>query len=371
MTQASASSWTALPRSPDPWSAAHTAIAPRPASADFTSSSNPGGLLSTASASQQASPYQLQWRIDPTASPSAQSGQNQDPNSAVTATPHTAHPGSQHPQYTQFSPPTPSTGKRKRQSSAVSSAWQGGRDGTSGKIRGRPPRDRSVVDGQFSTFPANPDQQQQERKGSGSQTRLSSAADQPQQQQPHPHSKQGPDIPAIAPKSPAASHPKPQVQISGITASGRKPSRLQLQVPTHEGGPVILAEPPQVLINGEATPEIETVHRDSGVSFPEEEEEDENHDDDEDEEGEEEDDEGFGYNDDDDDDDDYGGGGGTFLDHGPTTMAGGKDPTAEITPRTPEEARKWKRKAKILEKKLRDKDEELRGVKRRVLEAVM
>ena len=172
------------------------------------------------------------------------------------------------------------------------------------------------------------------------------------------------------------------MQISGVTASGRKPSRLQLQVPTHEGGPVTLAEPPQVLINGEATPEIETLHRDSGVSFPDE--EDEDHYDDEFDEAE--DVEAFDYDDDrvgggtfsDDDDDNHDVPEAGRREQGTTTtttrtiIAEGKDPTTEtMTPRTPEEVRKWKRKAKLLERKLRDKDEELRGVKRRVLEAVM
>ena len=32
----------------------------------------------------------------------------------------------------------------------------------------------------------------------------------------------------------------------------RKPSKLQLQVPQHQGGPVRLATPPRVLVNGES-----------------------------------------------------------------------------------------------------------------------
>ena len=140
------------------------------------------------------------------------------------------------------------------------------------------------------------------------------------------------------------------MQISGVTASGRKPSRLQLQVPAHEGGPVTLAETPQVLINGEATPEVETMHRDSAVSFPED--EDQEHDDEDHEDG---------------DFDE-----GCSPEEAPTEVEENGDMRTDmIRPKTPEEARKWKRKAKILEKKLREKEDELKVMKRRVLDAVM
>lgn len=46
---------------------------------------------------------------------------------------------------------------RRRHGPAVSSAWpSNGATSSSGKLRGRPPSNRSVTDGPFSTFPANP-----------------------------------------------------------------------------------------------------------------------------------------------------------------------------------------------------------------------
>lgn len=52
---------------------------------------------------------------------------------------------------------TPSKGRpRRRNGPAVSSAWLSNSSANSGKLRGRPPSNRDVTDGPFSTFPANP-----------------------------------------------------------------------------------------------------------------------------------------------------------------------------------------------------------------------
>lgn len=106
----------------------------------------------------------------------------------------------------------------------------------------------------------------------------------------------------------------------------RKPSKLQLQVPEHAGGPVRLATPPRVLINGEINRRTPSSHeRRSSADFFSE------------------------------------------LDEI------SEDELEEIVVEEEEEEGKidWKRRAISLKKKLVEKDEELRALKRRVLDAVM
>ena len=53
-----------------------------------------------------------------------------------------------------------------------------------------------------------------------------------------------------------------------VQATARKPSKLQLQVPAHSGGPVRLATPPRVLINGESNQPIPShLERRSSADF--------------------------------------------------------------------------------------------------------
>lgn len=83
--------------------------------------------------------------------------QSSHPMSAVT--PMSGHPDFDEPQ----SAITPRMKSRRRHGPAVSSAWSGSSTTPNGKMRGRPPRDRSVQAGPFNTFPANP---QRERSSS-------------------------------------------------------------------------------------------------------------------------------------------------------------------------------------------------------------
>ncbi|KAK4505359.1 hypothetical protein PRZ48_003322 [Zasmidium cellare] len=120
---------------------------------------------------------------------------------------------------------TPSR-KRRRHGPAVSSAWPS--NGAPGaKPRGRPPANRNTQDGPFSTFPADP-----------SNAKPKSSAPTP------------PDKSNLEQPSPQAGTPLSQ------PGEGR-PGRLSLQVPPHTGGPVRLATPPTLLVNGE-TNESET-----------------------------------------------------------------------------------------------------------------
>jgi hypothetical protein len=103
----------------------------------------------------------------------------------------------------------------------------------------------------------------------------------------------------------------------------KKPSKLQLQVPEHSGGPVRLATPPTVLINGESN-NRQSSHgheRRSSADF---------------------------FN---------------QIDEG-SEEDGGEDADEE-------EGVDWKKRALTLKRKLIEKEEELRAMKRRVLDAVM
>ena len=122
----------------------------------------------------------------------------------------------------------------------------------------------------------------------------------------------------------------------------RKPSKLQLQVPEHAGGPVRLATPPRVLINGESDRAANShsqpypAERRSSADFFGTLDA-----------GSEADGSGAGADDDDDDDNESGGANGD---------GGSVD---------------WKRRAMVLKRRLIEKEDELRALKRRVLEAVM
>lgn len=118
---------------------------------------------------------------------------------------------------------------RRRHGPAVSSAWS---STSSGKLRGRPPSNRNVTDGPFSTFPANP--------VSRDIPTINLADNTPTQ------------TPAVAnSEMPHFFPPEMPTQTDPPAVNGR-PSRLQLQVPMRQGGAVRLATPPPVvLVNGE------------------------------------------------------------------------------------------------------------------------
>ncbi|KAM3077350.1 hypothetical protein ACMFMG_006700 [Clarireedia jacksonii] len=149
------------------------------------------------------------------------------PQSALTPSNRTQlWPDNQEPQ----SATTPNkTRSRRRHGPAVSSAWPSNGSASSGKLRGRPPSNRSVTDGPFSTFPANPNPHRD------TPTATPVVADS--------------EIPSFFSSSVG---PSP---MSAHTQNGR-PNRLSLQVPQRKGGNVRLATPPPpppvVLLNGES-----------------------------------------------------------------------------------------------------------------------
>lgn len=136
---------------------------------------------------------------------------------------------------------TPKSKSRRRHGPAVSSAWPSNSATSSGKLRGRPPSNRNVTDGPFSTFPANPTSKEVPTLNLRDSTPSAT--------------------PVIADSGVSHFFPPPR-PISSTSNSSIRPSRLSLQVPPREGGSVRLATPPPLptpppvlLVNGSANVE--------------------------------------------------------------------------------------------------------------------
>jgi hypothetical protein len=166
------------------------------------------------------------------------------PQSAIT--PSTNNPFSAYPDEP-LSAITPSR-PRKRHGPAVSSAWPA-INPTAGKLRGRPPSNRIVSDGPFSTFPANPNA----KAGPTINLRDPTPTGTPIVDNSEPRHSAFPFHDIVAPNKPA------------------KPSRLHLQVPKRVGGPVRLATPPPLFASPDGrsatSPSIEGDNNNTS-SFP-------------------------------------------------------------------------------------------------------
>ena len=219
----------------DPWTA--SAITP---SSALTAASAPGRLnpnknLTPYSASPMSG-QQLRWRLNTQDNPTTP-----HPLSAVT-------PQSAHPEF--FDEPqsavTPSSSKRtrRRHGPAVSSAWPSNSSSSTGKLRGRPPSNRSVRDGPFVTFPANPKMKEgptiDMNRNPGNLTPIVERA-QSDPPAPEEHFR--------FPPTPASAI-SPTTIDSHIPSASQRPHRLSLQVPQNVGNPVRLVTP-TVLVNGE------------------------------------------------------------------------------------------------------------------------
>ena len=117
---------------------------------------------------------------------------------------------------------------RRRHGHAVSSAWPSSSTTSSGKQRGRPPTSKSLQDGPFSAFPVRPIVD----SGDTSEANKSATARAPQDEETE--LSEGP-MQSMLPTIPTHTRPR----------------KLQLQVPQHLGGPVRLATPPIVVVNGD------------------------------------------------------------------------------------------------------------------------
>lgn len=330
----SAVPWSAHPQQADAWTAAQVAIAPK------GQNTTPTPTLQHLSA--QSTGQQIRWRLnDHVNTPSSPY-----PQSAIT-------PRNNYSASAPFEEPqsaNPTSGKslsgrsRKRHGPVVSSAWPASASTTTGKLRGRPPSNRSVQDGPFSTFPANPNTKEAPTINVATPTTQNATSPSPN------HSSQGDRgtgtavsqlksaIATIPPHSPVLPTSMPEQQ-----SLVRKPSKLQLQVPEHAGGPVRLATPPRVLINGESDRNHKgLLHNNGGNQKQERRSAD------------------FFDNVDDGSDDD---GGGAGMEEDEDLGAGNENGSGGTVD--------WRRRAFILKRKLLEKEEELRALKKRVLEAVM
>lgn len=331
----SAVPWSAHPQQADAWTAAQVAIAPK---AQNTTSTPTLQHLNAQSTGQQ-----IRWRL------------NDHVNTPSSPYPHSAiTPRNNYSATTSFEEPqsaTPGSAKsfsgrpRKRHGPVVSSAWPASASATTGKLRGRPPSNRSVQDGPFSTFPANPNTKEAPTINVATPTTQNATSPSPNRSS---QSDRGTGTAisqlksaaaTISPHSPTtlpASMPEQQ-------SLARKPGKLQLQVPEHAGGPVRLATPPRVLINGESDRNHQGLqHNNGGNQKPERRSAD------------------FFDNVDDGSDDDGGGAGMEEDDDLGVGNENGSGGTVD-----------WRRRAIHLRRKLLEKEEELRALKKRVLEAVM
>ncbi len=291
--------WSTQPSQTDVWSAAQVALAPAPKTPSTGQTSTPNQL------SAQIGAQQMRWRFNNIETPSSPYPQSTTiPRHAFSASPAFDEPASAHPSTTPTISKSPSR-IRKRHGPAVSSAWPSNSNTSTGKLRGRPPSNRSVQDGPYSTFPANPDPKATPSISVGT----------PTQGSPDPSRENTPAA------QPLIQYVQPPTLADPTILPKR--SKLQLQVPEHSGGPVRLATPPTVLINGESSRQSSHNHeRRSSADF---------------------------FN---------------QLDEGSEEDAV-EDADEE------EHNVDWKKRALTLKRKLMEKEKELRAMKRRVLDAVM
>ncbi|MCJ1477335.1 hypothetical protein MMC13_006006 [Lambiella insularis] len=286
----SAFAWNQPSRQDDPWAAAQRALLPKSGSGN--------------NQPQSSSESRNFWADVPDTTPSIPY-----PQSAVTLRhSQSVFPSQESPQSAH---PFGSHRGRKRHGPAVSAAWI---SAGHGKLpRGRPPNNRSVQDGPFSTFPANPQPKTLVAKSTGTPSHTA-----------HPE----PNSPTLTVNLPQTIQP---VAVSPASATitntpTKRPSKLSLQVPQNAGGPVRLATPPpKVLVNGEdGAPNSTNAHRHerrSSADF---------------------------FN---------------SIDDEVSEIADDSDDDGDRV--------YWKRRALLLKRKLMEKEAELKLIRRRVMEAVM
>jgi ARS binding protein 2 len=210
----------------DPWAAA--------------SAMTPGTITASSGAPQPSTPLaasgaggqHFRWRLN------ARENTPSTPHPQSAMTPRVSHPlDSAFDEPQSAITPGGKSRSRRRHGPAVSSAWPSSGNPLTGKLRGRPPSNRSVRDGPFSTFPANPKTREGPVIDLGN-TPVSTPISGREGSHDVPQHFQFPP-----PSSAGGSNPQ---QGQG------KPSGLHLQVPPRPGGNVQLATP-TVLVNGESS----------------------------------------------------------------------------------------------------------------------
>ncbi|KAI9657120.1 MAG: hypothetical protein M1821_003286 [Bathelium mastoideum] len=216
-------------------------------------------LLTPHSAIASATPQHLRWRFhNQSANEGPQSAHplSAQPLSAVT--PITGVPPDSALDEPQ-SAVTPTAGekprKRRRHGPAVSSAWSSSTHTPNGKLRGRPPSNRSVRDGPFVTFPANPQRDEAPTIDIRTSTPIAEHSEQ------RAFSTLPPTSVETENELPSEQQRQASDQVTSAGGSGTPASagpsgraKLSLQVPRHTGGPVQQIsgpQPPTLLVNGD------------------------------------------------------------------------------------------------------------------------
>ncbi|KAF2660821.1 hypothetical protein K491DRAFT_588433 [Lophiostoma macrostomum CBS 122681] len=223
----------------DPWAA--SAITPSTA---VTTASAPGRMhqnrnLTPYSASPMSG-QQLRWRLNTQDNPTT-------PHPLSAVTPSSAHPDFLDEPQSAVTPSSAKPRSRRRHGPAVSSAWPSNNSSSTGKLRGRPPSNRSVRDGPFVTFPANPRTKEAPTidmsRNPGNLTPIVERAqsDPPMSEQ---HFR--------FPPTPASAVSPTNIEAT-LHNNSQRGHRLSLQVPQNVGNPVRLVTP-TVLVNGEQDP---------------------------------------------------------------------------------------------------------------------
>jgi ARS binding protein 2 len=170
------------------------------------------------------------------------------PNPMSAVTPLSAHPDSAFDEPLSAISQSQRMRMRRRHGTAVSSAWPSNNTTPNGKLRGRPPTNRSVKDGPFVTFPANP-------KAKEGPVRDLSRPSLPARELTPPATAGSMtsklDSPFRIPQMPTPISATTNKTITTPTSGGgsQRPERLSLQVPQHIGNPVRLVTP-TVIVNG-------------------------------------------------------------------------------------------------------------------------
>ncbi|GAB7354423.1 hypothetical protein MBLNU459_g4914t1 [Dothideomycetes sp. NU459] len=128
---------------------------------------------------------------------------------------------------------------RRKHGPAVSSAWPSSNSSTSTKLRGRPPGNRIVQEGPYTTFPVDPSAEKSPSQRSTPTITLAASTET--------------NAPLLAPDmraSPVARQHEPAPEGRNVQTRPERMS-LQVQVPQHTGRPIRLVTP-TVLVNGEA-----------------------------------------------------------------------------------------------------------------------
>ncbi|KAH6846053.1 ARS binding protein 2-domain-containing protein [Alternaria alternata] len=218
----------------DPWTSV-SAVTPSSALTAASAPSRLGQSNLTPYSDSPMSGQHIRWRLNTQDTP-----QTPHPLSAVT--PQSAYPFFDEPQ----SAVTPSSARsrsRRRHGPAVSSAWSASNTSSTGKLRGRPPQNRSIRDGPYTTFPANP----KTKEGppiDRTPGNLTPIVERAQSDPPAPeNSFRFPPTPASA--------ISPSKMEGQFTGGMPQKQRLSLQVPPNVGNPVVRLVTPTVLVNGE------------------------------------------------------------------------------------------------------------------------